>query len=221
MKELDEVICEVVAHEIGHLLIDMIIEDEYEEYQIQGLNIFYYPEYNTTEYSTYMVFSGSIKYQDKNIKRLEELVSEDKLLKIKLTEISLVFGSYFQSQFTRTRFNDIFNAHCDSHGGSDWRTFREICKLRHLRFSTYYNETNFKEYFEEISLKLKEEIYSEIIEISNEVFNLYKQLGELNRVDTVGFSMQKNLHSLKDKIKSLEIYKEFVEVVKSYSFATH
>src|SRR5690606_22494886 len=160
MKELDQVIREGVAHEIGHLLIDMIIEDEYEEYQIQDLNIFYHPEYNTREYSTYMVFSGSIKYQDKNIKRLEELVSEDKLLKIKLTEISLVFGSYFQSQFTKTHFNDIFCVRYDSHGRRDWLAFREICKLRHFRFSTYYNDTNFEEYFKEISLKLKEELYS-------------------------------------------------------------
>lgn len=219
MKELDQVIREVVAHEIGHLLIDMIIEDEYEEYQIQGLNIFYYPKYNTREYSTYKVISGSIKYQDKNIKSFEELVNEGKPLKIKLTEISLLFGCYFQSQFARTHFNDLFSPY--DYGYDDRQNFIKICRLRGFKFSTYYNETNFVEYFEEISLKLKEELHSEIIEISNEIFKQYKQLGQLNRIDTVGFSIQENLHSLKYKIKSLEIYKEFVEAVKSYSFTLH
>lgn len=207
----------VAVHEIGHLLIEMIIEKEYSDYSIIGIEIEYNPRILKLE-------KGKVKYLDLNVSRSKELnkngyellVESGDLKRIKLTEISLLFGSLYQSMFNSSCF--WFSKTLKEDGESDLSCFKNMCKYKNIEFEKYFCEHKFCVYFENILRSLNNDLRKDIKDFIDFNYNEFNQIEKTEKYSEKGIYEFKGLEQLRNKIDSSDTYKELVDLVKNYSF---
>lgn len=214
------VFCDILIHEIGHLLIDMILENEYDDFTINRIEIMYNSR-NIMPVKGKILFTDSYKTLPKEVEinKYKLLVDSGDVYRIKLTQISLLFGSLFQSMFKINVWAPNFKRILDTNGENDITSFKTICLHQGVTFDEYFCEYLFCDYFEVSLIKLRDEIRNELVKMVKEnyiQFNKSEKIQNFIEKTYVVF----RLEELKEKINNLDVYKEFVEAVKKYSFNT-
>src|SRR5690606_11910972 len=213
----------ILIHEIGHLWIEMIIEDEYDSFSIIGIELCY---------NTRIIFpeKGALKYVDLEFapnsttvirqEYYKSLVNNGSSNRVKLTQICLLFGSLFRCVFANFPSYMSFGSILKEEGKCDLESFKELCSFQGVDYNDYFSEKLFHEYFENIVAKIIENLRQEIVEFVNKNYELFNSREKTKNYMKESYNVI-GVDELKVKIKSLDNYKEFVEIVKKYSFNTN
>lgn len=213
-----KVFCDVIIHEIGHLLIDMILENECDDFTINSIEIIYNSR-NIMPLKGMLLFTDSYKTLAKEVEisGYKLLVDGGDVNRIKLTQISLLFGSLFQSMFKINVWAPYFKRILDTYGEDDIKCFKTICSHQGVTFDEYFCEYLFCEYFEKSLTRLRDELRNEIVKMVKENYIQFNESDKSQNFIEKTYVVF-GLEELKEKINNLNVYKEFVEAVKKYSF---
>jgi len=208
---------EIVAHEIGHLLVDMIIEHKYDVYKLRSFNIFYAPTRDYDELTEFgNPFCGSVCFEDSKIETYEQLIEEGDIAKIQLTKISLLFGSLLQSYYSRDRFGAILD---DNAGKSDKCKFEKLFNSVDEIEQGYFSRNYFSDYFSDVLQKLHDEIRILIREIRNEAYEkyflFYQDSCKEKKLLLIEIKGDR-LNELKQNLKEKPSYNELVDLVNNF-----
>lgn len=210
---------EIVAHEIGHLLIDMMIEEKYDAYKLKSFNIFYDPTRDYDELTEFgNPFCGSVCLADSKIKTYDQLIEEGDIVKIQLTKISLLFGSLLQSYYSGDRLFG-FGKILKSTGKADKDKFQKFFDSQDEIERGYFSENYFSYYFSDVLQKFHDEIRALIREIRNEAYEKYLLFYQKNYKERKLLLIEikdDELNDLKESIKQKPSYKELVDLVNNF-----
>jgi len=210
---------EIVAHEVGHLLIDMIIEETYDTYKLKSFNIFYDPTRDYDELKEFgNPFCGSICSEELEIKTYKQVIEEGDINKIRLTKISLLFGSLLQSYYSGDRLFG-FEKILKSTGKSDKDNFQKFFDSQDEIERSYFSENYFSYYFSNVLQILHDELKPVIREICDKAYEKYLLFCQdsckekkLLLIEIEG----DRLNELKKSLKEKPSYNELVDLINDY-----